>query len=186
MRYIESRDMDLSEATFIQLSVQLNISVIVDKAIYIEYSIDGGVSWITITRMYYSSAKRNTDTPSTLNIFELPTDARTESTRIHLWQLGVLQENDAVWGLDDFYMGGATEAPLNVESDFATSLSPDMWPSHAGGMTGASYCGRNGVLVFNSSSSGLHHLSTTFLDLSGGLNLIQFEVNMQLFAYQET
>lgn len=185
MRYIESRDMDLSETTFLQLSVQLNVSVIVDKAVYIEYSIDGGVSWVTITKMYYSSAKRNADNPATLNIFDIPTGAQTESTRIHLWQLGSLQENDAVWGMDDFYMGGTSEAPLNVESDFTTSLPPEMWPSHAGGVTGASYCGRNGVILFNSSSSGLHHLSTTFLDLSGGLNLIQFEVNTQLFSYQD-
>ena len=52
-----------------------------------------------------------------------------------------------------------------------------MWPSYAGGITGASYCSRDGVILFSSSSSGLHHL-TTFLDLTGGTNLIQSEVNM--------
>lgn len=157
------------------------MSVTVDKAIYIDYSINAGVSWTTLTRIYYNSAKRNTDTPATLNIFDLPTDAQTESTRIRLWQPSTPQENDAVWGLDDFYIGGDSEAPLNVESNFATSLSPEMWPSYAGGITGESYCGRDGVILFNSSSSGLHHLATTFLDLSGGLNLIQFEVSTQLF-----
>lgn len=172
--------MDLSEATFLQLAIQLNVSVTVDKAVYIEYSISGGVTWTTLTRIYYNRAKRNINTQATQSIFDLPTDAQTESTRIRLWQPGSLEENDAVWRLDDFYIGGAkVSPPMNVESDFATSLPPEMWPSYAGGLTGASYCGRDGVLLFNSSSSGLHHLTSTFLDLSAGLNLIQFEVTMQ-------
>ena len=119
--------MDLSEATFLQLAIQLNVSVTVDKQILIEYSINGGVSWSTLTRLYYNSAKRNINTPVTQNIFDLPTDAQTESTRIRLWQPGSLQENDAIWRLDDFYVGGATtDAPLDVESDFTTSLPPEM------------------------------------------------------------
>ena len=174
--------MDLSEATFLQVAIQLNVSVTVDKAIYIDYSINGGVSWVILTRIYYNSAKRNTDTPATQSIFGLPADAQTESTRIRMWQPGSLQENDAIWRMDDFYVGGASVAPLTVESDFTTSLPPELWPSYAGGMTGASYCGRNGVILFDSSSSGLHHLTTTFFDLSGGLNLIQFEV-ITLYTY---
>ena len=172
--------MDLSVATFLQMSLQLNMSVTADKAIYIDYSIDGGLSWITLTRIYYSNAKRNTDTdnPATQRIFSLPADAQTEATRIRLWQPGSFQQNDAIWRIDDFYVGGAREAPLNVQSDFTTtSLPSELWPSHPGGVTRASYCGRDGVILFDSSSSGLHHLATTFLDLSGGLNLIQFEVN---------
>ena len=177
--------MDLSEATFLQVAIQLNVSVTVDKAVYIDYSINGGISWVTLTRIYYNSAKRNTDTPATQNILSLPADAQTESTRIRLWQPGSLQENDAIWRMDDFYIGGASVAPLNVQSDFTASLPPELWPSYAGGMTGASYCGRNGVIFFDSSSSGLHHLTSTFLDLSGGLNLIQFEVITQLiFVWQ--
>jgi len=172
--------MNLSEATFLQLAIQLNVSVTIDKAILIEYSINGGISWSALARLYYNSVKRNINAPATQQLFDLPADAQTESTRIHLWQPGSLQENDAIWRLDDFYIGGATDAPLNVESDFTTSLSPEMWPSYAGGVTGANYCGSNGVILFSSSSSGLHHLATTFLDLSAGHNLIQFEVIMEI------
>ena len=168
--------MNLSGVTFLQVAIQLNISVMVDKAIYIDYSIDGGVSWVTLTKIYYSNAKRNTDSPATQRIFGLPADAQTEATRIRLWQPGSLQQNDAIWRMDNFYVGGAREAPLDVQSDFTTSLPPELWPSHAGGVTSASYCGRDGVILFDSSSSGLHHLATTFLNLSDGLNLIQFEV----------
>ena len=175
--------MDLTEATFLQVAIQLNVSVTIEKAIYIDYSINGGVSWATLTRIYYNNAKRNIDTPATQSILALPDDAQTESTKIRLWQPGDLRENGAIWRLDDFYMGGdKTAAPLNVQSDFTTSLPPEMWPSHAGGVTGARFCGRNGVILFDSSSSGLHHLATTFLDLSGGDNLIQFEVITQLFT----
>ena len=176
--------MNLSGATFLQVAIQINMSVTADKAIYIDYSIDGGLSWITLTRIYYSNAKRNTDSPATQRIFSLPADAQTEATRIRLWQPGSFQQNDAIWRIDDFYVGGAREAPLNVQSDFTTtSLPSELWPSHPGGMTRASYCGRDGVILFNSSSSGLHHLATTFLDLSGGLNLIQFEVHNHAILY---
>lgn len=170
--------MDLTEATFIQLAIQLNVSVTVDKAINIGYSIDGGISWNAMRKLYYNSAKRNTNTPATEHIIDIPTDAQTESTKIRLWQAASLQENDAIWRLDDFYIGGANVAPGNTTNDFTTtSLSPEMWPSHAGGVAGASYCGRDDVVLFNSSSSGLHHLATTFFDLPAGRNLIQFEVH---------
>lgn len=176
--------MDLSEATFLQLAIQINVSVTVDKAIYIDYSTNGGVSWTIMTRIYYNRVKRNIDTPATQTIFDLPNDARTRSTRIRLWQPGSLDENDAVWRMDDFYVGGNTTAPtINAESDFTTSLPPEMWPSSAGGVTGASYCGRDGVILFNSSSSGLHHLTSTFLNLAGGRNLIQFEVKLAFQAF---
>ena len=36
--------MDLSDATFFQVTIQLNVTVSVDKAILIQYSIDGGTS----------------------------------------------------------------------------------------------------------------------------------------------
>ena len=40
--------------------------------------------------------------------------------------------NDAIWRIDDFYIGGDRVAPLNIEDDFTSSLPPEMWPSYAG------------------------------------------------------
>ena len=168
--------MDLSDATFFQVTIQLNVTVSVDKAVLIQYSIDGGTSWNTLSTLYHNSAKRNVDNPPVQYVYDVPSDMQTQSTRVRVWQPGNQIENDAIWRIDDFYIGGDRVAPLNVDSDFTSSLPPEVWPSYAGGVSGASYCGRNGVILFSNSSSGLHHLTTTFLDLAGGVNLIQFEV----------
>ena len=168
--------MDLSDATFFQITIQLNVTVSYDKAILIQYSTDGSTSWSTLRTLYHNSAKRNTDNPPEQYIIDVPSDMQTQSTRVRMWQPGNQIENDAIWRVDDFYIGGDRDAPLNVDSDFTSSLPPEVWPSYAGGDAGSSYCGRDGVVLFSNASSGLHHLTTTFLDLAGGDNLIQFEV----------
>ena len=129
-----------------------------------------------MSTLYHNSVKRNVDNPPVQYVYDVPSDMQTQSTRVRVWQPGNQIENDAIWRIDDFYIGGDRVAPLNVDSDFTSSLPPEVWPSYAGGVSGASYCGHNGVILFSNSSSGLHHLTTTFLDLAGGANLIQFEV----------
>ena len=173
--------MDLSDATFLQITIQLNVTVSFDKAILIQYSTDGSTSWNTLSTLYHNSAKRNVDNPPVQYVYDVPSDMQTESSRVRIWQPGNQLENDAIWRIDDFYIGGDRVAPpLGVDGDFTSSLAPEMWPSYAGGVTGSSYCGRDGVILFSNSSSGLHHLTTTFLNLTSGNNLIQFEVNMHI------
>ena len=168
--------MDLTDATFLQLAVQLDVTVTSDKAILLQYSTNGGISWNSLSELYYSSLKRNANSPANPNIYTIPSDMQSQSTRIRLWQPGNQLVNDATWRIDDFYIGGDRDAPLSVDSDFTSSISPEVWPSYAGGVPESSYCGRDGAILFSNSSSGLHHLTTTFLDLAGGDNLIQFEV----------
>jgi len=171
--------MDLSDATFLQVTIQLDVTVTMDKAILIQYSTNGGIFWNTLNTLYYYNVKRNADNPAVQYVYNIPSDMQTQSTRVRMWQPGSQPENDAIWRIDDFYIGGERVAPpLGVDGDFTSSLAPEMWPSYAGGVTGSSYCGRDSVILFSNSSSGLHHLTTTFLDLAGGDNLIQFEVNV--------
>jgi len=176
--------MDLFDATFLQVTIQLAVTVSSDKAILIQYSTDGSTSWNTLSTLYYNDVKRNVDNSPIQDIYDIPSDMQTRSTRIRIWQPGNQLENDAIWRIDDFYVGGDRVAPpLGVDGDFTSSLAPEMWPSYAGGVTGSSYCGRDGVILFSNSSGGLHHLTTTFLDLVGGANLIQFEVLQRCYDY---
>ena len=172
--------MDLSNATFLQLTVQLNVTVTVDKAILIQYSNNSGISWNTMRTLHYSSVKRNNNNPPVQIIYEVHSEMRTRTTRVRIWQPGIQLENDAIWRIDDFYIGGDSviSGSVSTESDFAIPVSPDMWPSYAGGVTGSSYCGRDDVILFGNSSSGLHHLTSTFFDFAVGDNLMQFEVNI--------
>ena len=175
--------MDLSNSTFLQLSVQLNVTVTVDKAILIQYSNNSGITWNTMSTLYYNSVKRNNNNPPVQIIYyELHSEMQTRTTRVRIWQPGIQLENDAIWRIDDFYIGGesVTSGSISTESDFTASLSPEMWPSYAGGISGALYCGREDVILFSNSSSGLHHLTSTFFDFAVGDNLMQFEVNIHL------
>ena len=170
--------MDLSNSTFVQLTTQLNATVTADKAVVTQYSSNGGITWNTLSMLYHEDANQSTDNTPVQNIYEVPSGMQTHTTRIRMWQPENQLEGDAIWSVDDLYIGGERVAPLGIEGDFITALPPEKWPSHAGGVAGSSYCGRDGVILFSNSSSGLHHLATTFLDLAGGTNLIQFEVRV--------
>jgi len=171
--------MDLTNATFLQLAIQLNVTVTIDKAIVIQYSNDGGITWNTTRTLYYNSLKRNYNNPPIQIIQSIHRAMQTRTTRVRIWQPGIQVKNDAIWRIDDFYIGGetVTSGSVNTRSDFTASLSPDMWPSHAGGVTGSAYCDRDSVILFSNSSNGLHHLTTTFFNFSMGENLMQFEVS---------
>jgi len=172
--------MDLTNATFLQLTVQLNVTVTVDKAILIQYSNNSGITWNTMSTLHYDSVKRNNNSPPVQIIYKVHSEMQTHTTRVRIWQPGIQLENDAIWRIDDFYIGGdsAISGSVSTKSDFTVSLSPEMWPSYAGGVSEAFYCGRDGVVLFSNSSSGLHHLTSTFFDFAVGNILMQFEVKI--------
>ena len=80
--------MDLSDATFFQVTIQLDVTVTVDKAILIQYSANGSISWSTLSTLYYNNIKRNADNPAVKNIYDIPSDMQIRSTRIRMWQPG--------------------------------------------------------------------------------------------------
>ena len=62
------------------MAIQLDVTVMVDKAILIQYSINGGISWNTLSTLYYNSVKRNADNPAVQIIYEIPSDSQQEFT----------------------------------------------------------------------------------------------------------
>ena len=108
-RLLETVDLDLTSATALQFTIQVGSSrtgcarpTDNTEDIYLQYSINGGVTWNLMKTFAYNSGAN----PSQQNIV-LINATKTPSTRIRWYQPKASGSNLDVWALDDVYIDSA-------------------------------------------------------------------------------
>ncbi|KAL8563520.1 hypothetical protein ACOMHN_064345 [Nucella lapillus] len=104
-RELTTLPLDLTHTSMVQFFAKLGCGLSVEgmsPPVFLQYSIDGGVHWISIEQFDFSA---DSNVPSYLSI-HLPPHARTNATQVRWWQPskeGVYSED---WAIDQIYIGG--------------------------------------------------------------------------------
>ncbi|XP_042898138.1 reelin isoform X2 [Parasteatoda tepidariorum] len=130
-RVLETVDLDLRDAKFIQFVAQIggygdNLACIGATSrnhnAYLQYSKNGGIRWYLLHELDYSIYAQ----PHHDHIL-IPEDARTASTRIRWWQPSgfVGEELLPALSLDDIYIGGSEINAFELFDDFEDVNGPE-------------------------------------------------------------
>ncbi|XP_038061332.1 reelin-like [Patiria miniata] len=143
LRLAETMDLDLRDASFVQyhavIGSERNIPSCIrpagrSESVLLQYSIDGGISWILLAELDY---ERYT-TPQR-HYFTLPAAARTQATRLRWWQ-PVGNGRRAQWALDDVYIGGSEINPTHLTESFNVGLTEALWDFYPYGQVRVGVC----------------------------------------------
>lgn len=181
-RLVQTADLDLRGATFIQFVLQLGSRGSasscrtpnwIGEGLILAYSTNMGGNWTYIGQYGYSSY-----TTAAKQIVPLPDGAKTSTTRIMLWQPSHSGTSYDVWAIDDFYVGGGDSLGGYASSAAATFLNPlplsePEFLFHTGGVR-STFCGKP-ALVFNSTDGGFE-LETNVLSIPSSGAVLLFEV----------
>ncbi|GBN96133.1 Reelin [Araneus ventricosus] len=134
-RILETVDLDLRDAKFIQFVAQIggygdNLACIGASSryqnAYLQYSINGGIRWYLLHELDYSLYSQ----PHTDHIL-IPEHARSSATRIRWWQPSGLTEGELLPALsvDNIYIGGSEINAFELFDDFesAGGADPTNW-----------------------------------------------------------
>jgi hypothetical protein len=156
-RRVVTTDLNTLEASFASFRVRLGSTSTAacgaptsSDDFYFGFSTNGGLSFTTLRRLTGTSFR----TPGVV-VANLPAAAKRAGTRFMWFQRtdGIL--NQAIWQLDDIFIGYNSSTPVSTLLDaFDTFPAPSEWLFTPFSLTG-SFCGRNNTLVISSPTAEL-------------------------------
>ncbi|XP_077982491.1 reelin-like [Glandiceps talaboti] len=179
VRQLISLDMNTQIASFVQFYIrigggrgQCTDSHSREQGVLLQYSNDGGVTWTLLMELYYQFYKE-----SRFVYKELPSAARTRSTRIRWWQPSHSGAGHNQWALDDIYIG--SDKNLNtLQADFQNTdlslVTSDIWTSISNGHVGQ-LCHSDGTALVFSSANGERYAITEYMNLQPR-DIVQFKI----------
>ena len=187
-RQIISIDIDTTRAQFLQFRIRIgtysstsstcNRVDRVDEGVVVDHSNDGGTTWQLLKNIAYNSFT----SPGFVAI-ELPTGARSPSTRFRWWQPHNDGLNRDEWLLGDVFIGGNTSRYQTVLDDKFDPIDSGNWLFYPNSRLIA-YCHSRagnhtttGNAVVFSGSSGDRFISTRDLSLASNSYVI-FDLNI--------
>ncbi|XDV29817.1 hypothetical protein PO909_032854, partial [Leuciscus waleckii] len=172
LRMLETLDLDLSNARFIQFFLRLGCGKASpdprSQPVLLQFSTDGGLSWTLLQEFLYS----NSSNQAHLVALEIPLRARTPETRLRWWQPSENGHFHSPWVIDKLVVGGSASGWGPLEDDFS-STNTRSWLLHPGG-TRMPVCGSDGeAFAFIEKSNTRYGITT---DISVGPDaFVQFD-----------
>ncbi|XP_062860161.1 reelin [Trichomycterus rosablanca] len=142
LRMLETIDMDLSNARFVQFFLRLGCGKAApdprSQPVLLQFSINGGFSWSVLQKFYFSNSSNQVHLVS----IKIPLEARTTKTCLRWWQPSEIGHFHSPWVIDKIVVGGSASGWGPLEDDFS---SPDArsWLLSPGG-THMPVCGSDG------------------------------------------
>ncbi|KAK7028233.1 hypothetical protein SK128_005960 [Halocaridina rubra] len=140
-RYLETVDLDLREALYVQFDLRTGCLDSVsgreaggDKTILVQTSCDTGISWHSIKKILLIYHQ------PTYVWIELPANARCLGGRVRWWQPEGGERNRYDWAIDSVVIGGHFTPPDNVTYARPHQLVPPLWLRNYNSHVGR-YCG---------------------------------------------
>ncbi|KAG0709950.1 Reelin [Chionoecetes opilio] len=122
-RYLETKDLDLRDALFVQFDLEVGCmeGAVGKVTLLLQASCDAGVSWTTLKRLYPPHHQ-----PSYVWV-EVPAWLRCLGGRVRWWQplSGGTDHKD--WAVDAVVVGGNVTPPDNVTYTHPDHLVPPLW-----------------------------------------------------------
>lgn len=145
-RILETTDLDLRDAKFIQFTAQLggkgdNLACIPsesrNQSVFLQFSVNGGITWELLYELDYSVYSN----PHTDHIL-LPEEARTQATRLQWWQASGIIEQQLwpVFALDNVFAGGSEINDFELFEDFEDGPDSHRWWFHPYGQVEDHFC----------------------------------------------
>lgn len=130
-RILVARDLDLSRASMLQFFLRLGCKDSPPSTgtppVYVQYSIDGGITWTTFEQFDFSSESNQ---PEYIAL-HLPEKARMNSTQLQWWQPSIDGTFPEEWAIDQIYAGGDIDGiemlqdePKRIQDDSSWLLKP--------------------------------------------------------------
>ncbi|XP_057204020.1 reelin isoform X1 [Triplophysa rosa] len=172
LRMLETLDLDLSNARFIQFFLRLGCGKASpdprSQPVLLQFSVDGGLSWTLVQEFLYS----NSSNQAHLVALEIPLKGRTSATRLHWWQPSENGHFHSPWVIDKLVVGGSASGWGPLEDDFSFT-NERSWLLHPGG-TRMPVCGSDGEAFAFIEKSNTRYGVTTDISL-GPDAFIQFD-----------
>ncbi|CAL4060999.1 unnamed protein product, partial [Meganyctiphanes norvegica] len=169
-RYLETVDLDLREALFVQFMLRTgcidtlhNIPEDVggDRSILVQGSCDAGITWITIRKLMLIYIE-----PEYIWL-RLPNTLQCEGGRIRWWQPKGGDRGEFDWALDSVVVGGKVDPPDNITYTDPEDIKHPLWLQNYNSKQGE-YCDFNETVnVFLSTPSEAAVLQTTDVQITG-------------------
>ncbi|KAJ7407130.1 hypothetical protein WISP_128431 [Willisornis vidua] len=159
LRMLMTRDLDLSQARFVQFFMRLGCGKGVpdprSQPVLLQFSLNGGLTWSLLQEFLFS----NSSNVGRYIALEIPLKARSSSTRLRWWQPSENGHFYSPWVIDQILIGGNISGNTVLEDDF-TTLDSRKWLLHPGG-TKMPVCGSTGdALVFIEKASTRYVVTT--------------------------
>ncbi|XP_058243950.1 reelin isoform X2 [Hemibagrus wyckioides] len=172
LRMLETIDMDLSNARFVQFFLRLGCGKASpdprSQPVLLQFSVNGGISWNLLQKFFYTNSSNQAE----LVALEIPLQARTTETRLRWWQPSENGYVHSPWVIDKLVVGGSASSWGPLEDNFSTT-DERLWLLHPGG-TRMPVCGSDGNAFAFIEKSNTRFAVTT--DISVGQDaLIQFD-----------
>ncbi|KAK3548865.1 hypothetical protein QTP70_021277 [Hemibagrus guttatus] len=172
LRMLETIDMDLSNARFVQFFLRLGCGKASpdprSQPVLLQFSVNGGISWNLLQKFFYTNSSNQAE----LVALEIPLQARTTEARLRWWQPSENGYVHSPWVIDKVVVGGSASSWGPLEDNFST-IDERLWILHPGG-TRMPVCGSDGNAFAFIEKSNTRYAVTT--DISVGQDaLIQFD-----------
>ncbi|XP_045618804.2 reelin [Procambarus clarkii] len=127
-RYLETKNLDLQEALFVQFDLRTGCLDPVsgreaggDHTVLLQASCDAGISWTTLRKLLLIYHR-----PQYVWV-ELPQDLRCMGGRVRWWQPDGGERNRYDWAVDGVVVGGSVTPPDNLTYTHPHHLVPPLW-----------------------------------------------------------
>ncbi|KAM9481369.1 reelin [Clarias gariepinus] len=172
LRMLETRDMNLSNARFIQFFLRLGCGKASpdphSQPVLLQFSMNGGLSWKLLQKFFYTNSSNQPE----IVALEIPLQARTIKTRLRWWQPSENGHFHSPWVIDKVVVGGSASGWGPLEDNFSTT-DERLWLLHPGA-TRMPVCGSDGNAFAFIEKSNIRYAVTT--DISVGQDaVIQFD-----------
>lgn len=137
-RILISRDLDLRHAVYVQFVFLFGCTagpVTRNQGVLVDYSTDGGITWMPITELYYTLYR----TPKFLSL-KLPEKAKDNGVRLRWWQPLHGGHPMGDWSIDNIRIGGDDSNPTEFMSDFSGPLDYQSWMRDDNMAGDSTYC----------------------------------------------
>lgn len=173
-RELTTVSLDLSRGSMIQFFAKLGCRSTVtgmNSPVYLQYSVDGGVHWVTIEQFDFGDGSNRV----TYLSIHLPPHARTNATQVRWWQPskdGVFIES---WALDQIYIGGDIYGEELLQDD-PNAPRDDSWLMYPGGSVETVCNSTMEALHFNGEEQMRYAVSSDVSVTPG--TVLQFDLSM--------
>ncbi|XP_026788519.2 reelin isoform X1 [Pangasianodon hypophthalmus] len=172
LRMLETIDMDLSNARFVQFFLRLGCGKASpdprSQPVLLQFSVNGGLSWNLLQKFFYTNSSNQAE----LVALEIPLQARTNETRLRWWQPSENGYFHSPWVIDKVVVGGSASGWGPLEDNFSTT-DERLWLLHPGG-TRMPVCGSDGNAFAFIEKSNTRYAVTTDISVAQDA-LIQFD-----------
>ncbi|XP_074645991.1 reelin-like [Tubulanus polymorphus] len=120
-RVLETQDLDLSTASFLQFHLKFGCvqsSLNASSTLFLQYSTDGAITWKILSKYTKLGAQRIAA--------KLPSSVRKQSVRFRWFQPLVPGKKSTSWAIDQVYIGGHVQG-FTVITDTSLAASNKLW-----------------------------------------------------------